>query len=474
MEIVQNSIIELVSEECPKVETLGIVLGILAKSPKISLFSSVEIDPSAHLLPIFDKDDKFSYRYQLLGVNIQNISKIFITIGRGTGSFVDYIMFSHTQESAVGNSIGLLPLALIEVTKTTDSESRNSAASQRLSKFASLRTYYKDCPSFMVYDAPVQNGKSRTPTALHGDRILKTMEVEVYGSSNEDIEPFNSVEDFLSSRRCISRPTSGHPIEAFVKAGIFYISIKLDKKENKKDNFKISHDPNIGYLSGVVYILREKLKWTGEIQVISHNVKQEQQSKSRGNKLSRLLNIFKVDLKDIKLPSADYNSEYWEYDQNTEKIATILTSTLVRAESHLDIVYENHAGSERGYFTYKNDIGNEVKKTIPKRVDGKNVTLPDVVFADHNAKKIYILEGEMGKKQNIANGLKQLQNFQIFSENFVRLYYPEYKICFGIIVNGGSTQEVEQWCGTIKPFLHIDAYGKVKMGDNCLEIFDRN
>ena len=47
-------------------------------------------------------------------------------------------------------------------------------------------------------------------------------------------------------------------------------------------------------------------------------------------------------------------------------------------------IYENHAGSERGYF-YTED---RLEKVVSKKHNGKNINLPDFVFSDENKKII--------------------------------------------------------------------------------------
>ena len=103
----------------------------------------------------------------------------------------------------------------------------------------------------------------------------------------------------------------------------------------------------------------------------------------KNNKFITAATVLDIHLSDkIRLPKRNIGDLYWKYETKTEKVSSILLHMICDQVGY-ELVYENHAGSERGYFydEYSKKI------TIPKKFNNKNINLPDYVFKDSEQKK---------------------------------------------------------------------------------------
>ena len=77
----------ILTEERPKIETIEIILDEFIEDYKEKFEKN-----SIKIKPIFE-DGKFSSKYEILGIKICNIGKIYLKIVSGEGSFVDYLVY---------------------------------------------------------------------------------------------------------------------------------------------------------------------------------------------------------------------------------------------------------------------------------------------------------------------------------------------------------------------------------------------
>jgi hypothetical protein len=167
------------------------------------------------------------------------------------------------------------------------------------------------------------------------------------------------------------------------------------------------------------------------------------------------IKILGLELENIDTPIINLPNKYWYYEKNGEKVGTILLHTIC---NYLDLIsiYENHAGSERGYFYSENQ--NEI--VVNKKFSGKNINLPDYVFADKEEKIIYICEGEMFKNYN--KGIKQTKGFDIFINQYILKYYPEYTVIKSIILSSGEGNKIKEMV-----LFQLNKNGEILLGKDC-------
>lgn len=106
----------ILTEERPKIEVLEIIIKQFLTDKNFCAFLD-----NLRILPII-KDSTFSFSYELIGVRIEQIDKIYLEIVSGKSSFVDYMVFFQNHKPTQDDK----PFYLIEEIKTDDSESRNT------------------------------------------------------------------------------------------------------------------------------------------------------------------------------------------------------------------------------------------------------------------------------------------------------------------------------------------------------------
>jgi hypothetical protein len=236
------------------------------------------------------------------------------------------------------------PIYAIEETKTDDSESRNTGVFQRCSKFVFLQYYYPNVKMIMLYNLQIEQKKKPTDTNIFGTRLLLTFGVEILGKKLDPkiFIPFSSIKEIIDFKKQMRTAPKGNvPIDITQKTDIIEISGRLVKSDS------LSHDPNIGALSIISAIFR-KLGWKNKITITKHGLKQKHLKGS--NKFILIANKLNIGLKGLSVPKAELKTEYWHYDREGEKLGTIFIHVVVESFTKGYSIFENHAGSEKGYF----------------------------------------------------------------------------------------------------------------------------
>jgi hypothetical protein len=122
-------------------------------------------------------------------------------------------------------------------------------------------------------------------------------------------------------------------------------NIEISGRLIKSDS--LSHDPNIGALSIISAALR-KLGYKKNLVITKHGLKQKHLKGS--SKFILIANKLNVALEGLKLPKVDLQTDYWHYDKEGEKLGTIFIHIVVESFTEGYSIFENHAGSEKGYF----------------------------------------------------------------------------------------------------------------------------
>lgn len=199
-------------------------------------------------------------------------TEILLYLVKGTGAFVDYIVFDHlnpTQESK--------PVLLVESTKTTDKDSRNTSVNQRFTKFATARQYYPDCPMVLFYNTKQNHS---TCSGKFGLQLLKTYGIgvsDINGCLLEDIPVFTCIEDVIQCKNAIA--TKAHNVAVkirHVSKHHFEISAKLCKGKTAM----LNNDPNIGYITGICNVMH-MFDPLASFTVMQHGITEVKSTKSK-------------------------------------------------------------------------------------------------------------------------------------------------------------------------------------------------
>lgn len=436
----------ILTEERPKSNVITEIVSKFCFDNDFNFF----IEPIIFLPIIIN--NKFDFTYEVIGITSAFIEKILIKTVSGKSSFVDFLIFYQNDEPIQNDS----PLYLIEETKTDDSESRNTGIYQRASKFVYAEAFYPEARKILLYNIQINESTNPTKTNIFGTKCLMTIGVQILGKTNyHDFTPFKSISELIEFNQTIKPPSYGTAMKITITNNIIEVSGRLIK-----DN-SLSHDPNIGAISLISMALR-KLGWNGEIKITMHGLIQKQITTR--NKFIRIANQINIKLEGIMIPRS-LPVDYWYYDKSGEKLGTIFVHLLVESFTNGEAIFENHAGSEKGYFIEA--TGNKVQlekysdRALYKSGDKtKIIQIPDLILIDFENKEIINIEGE--KFDNLSKGIEQVKGFDSIEDIYIKPNYPGYSINRSIVLFGGPDYESNQ----LSVGFRLSKDGKLMLGDN--------
>ena len=439
----------ILTEERPKIEVLELIIKQFLKD-----FAFCAFIDNLRILPIIE-DSKFTFCYEIIGVKCNSFGKIYLEIISGKSSFVDYLVFFVKERPKPNDE----PLYIIEETKTDDSESRNTGVYQRITKFVYADYFYPQVKKIMLYNLRVKQKETPTPTSFFGTKILRTLGVEILGKdfkdNNEILKPFANIEELIQFKNQMKKPPKGNiPLTIRIcdseipiidlpdETRIYTPKDKIQISGRLVKNNRLAHDPNIGAISGIAGALR-KLGFKGEIEIVSHGLNQTQIGTT--NKFIQIAHILNFSLQDIRLPEVKIEKVYWNYEKEGEKLATIFIHLLVENFSNGRAIFENHAGCEKGYFITKDNENIALQKYENRELykeGDKNaiVFIPDLILLDPKNLEIINIEGKT--YQNRYQGIEELKNYDFIEQEYIKKYYPQYKIIRSVVLYGGSENKI--------------------------------
>ena len=419
----------ILTEERPKIGVLKQILNKFALDMGFCAF----VD-NLRILPVLE-NNKFSFTYELIGFKCNKINKILIKTVSGNSSFIDFLVFFQDKEPTSKDT----PIYAIEETKTDDSESRNTGVYQRCSKFVFLHYYFPDVKMIMLYNLQIERKEKPTQTNILGTRLLLTLGIEILGKElNKNIfTPFTSIKEIIDFKKQMrDAPKSNIPIEIKQKSDSIEISGRLVKSDS------LSHDPNIGALSIISAVLR-RLGWNDNLIVTKHGLKQKHLKGN--NKFILIGNKLNISLKGLTLPKTELKINYWYYDRDGEKLGTIFIHIVVESFTKGYSIFENHAGSEKGYFITADGEHIQLAKYENREKykagdKSKIVHIPDLILIDFGRSEIINIEGK--KYRFRKDGIKKLENYDFIEENYIKKYYPKFEIIRTVVLYGSKEKEI--------------------------------
>lgn len=446
----------ILTEERPKKEVLQMIFEYFAKDQNCGFFGD-----AIRIIPILNKDKTFSFTYEVIGFKCAKVDKVFIKIVSGSSSFTDFLVFYQDNMPTIKD----IPLYAIEETKTDDKESRNTGVYQRCSKFVFIQNYYPNTKRIMLYALQVAQKSKPTGTYIFGTRLLLTLGVEILGKklNPEIFKPFTSIEELrIAKSNMRSAPKGNIPITInIVNDDCIQISGRLYK------NGGLYHDPNIGALSIISAVIR-KLGFKGKIEIIMHGLEQRHIGKT--NKFVQIANVLGIEFEDLILPKTTLPKDYWHYETKGEKLGTIFIHIIVENFTKSYSIFENHAGCEKGYFVTKNGEHLALEKYADRdayKAGDKNqiIFIPDLVLLDIAENEIITIEGKKHKFRQ--NGINELNNYDIFDEKYLQVYYPEFKIIRTVVLYGSKNEQIAE----IEVGFLLNENGKLVLGIKAPKLF---
>jgi hypothetical protein len=133
-------------------------------------------------------------------------------------------------------------------------------------------------------------------------------------------------------------------------------------------------------------------------------------------------------------------------------------------------VFENHAGSEKGYFitTEKEYLSLEKYSDRKAYKDGdksKIIHIPDLILIDFDREEIINIEGKKYKFKQ--SGFDELNNYDTVEENYIKKHYSGYKILRTVVLFGSDDENVIE----IEVGFLLNSSGKMILGIEAPEIF---
>lgn len=444
----------ILTEERPKKTVLRTIFEKFARDNEYAV-----IVDTIRILPLLD-NESFSFTYEVKGFHCNKVNKVLIKTISGTSSFTDFLVYYQDEEPSLKD----IPIYAIEETKTDDSESRNTGVYQRCSKFVFIDLYFPYVKKIMLYNLQIKQKEIPTSTYIFGTRLLLTLGVEISGKKLDDkiFKPFRNIDeviDFKSKMR--KAPTGNVPILITKREDKIEISGRLYKSGG------LSHDPNIGALSIISAVLR-KLGWNKKIEITQHGLSQNHVGKN--NKFIQIASSLQVTLKDIEIPKATLHTDYWKYDIEGEKLGTIFIHVVVEEFTKGYSIFENHAGSEKGYFLTKE--GNRIPlakykdRTKYKAGDKMQIiNIPDLILIDFDRNEVVNIEGK--KYAFRKNGIEELKNYDFIEKNYILRYYPKFKITRTVVLTGSKEEKLVE----IEIGFLLNENGKLILGIKAPELF---
>lgn len=446
----------ILTEERPKISSLQFIIERFLRDRRFVAF----ID-SIRILPIVE-NGRFLFCYEIMGVRCNHIGKIYLKITSGSSSFVDYLVFFQSTQPMPNHS----PLYAIEETKTSDKESRNTGVLQRIAKFVYVDYFYPNAAKIMFYNLAIPQKQKPIDTNIFGTRILRTLGIEITGKNlpNEMLKPFSNVDELIDFKNTMRKPPKGNvPINIFkAKNNVLQISGRLAK------NSSLSHDPNIGAISGIAKALRV-LKFSGKIEVISHGLTSQSQV-GKDNKFIQIANMLNISLQGLEVPKALSNKEYWHYETKGEKLATIFIHLVVTHFTNAEAIFENHAGCEKGYFFDSSGKAIALEKYEDKEAyksgdKSKRLFIPDLILLDSERLEIINIEGK--KYEHKDKGIEKLKNYDFIEKAYISKFYPHCKIIRTLVLFGSDNEKVIE----IEVGFLLNNQGKMILGIKAPQIF---
>jgi hypothetical protein len=179
-----------------------------------------------------------------LGITLKD-DKITINTVKSSwdSSFVDLVI-EIVENNVVTNGY------LIEITQSTDKDSRNSSSYQRIQKFIIAKKYYPSYRSVIYF---TKTFKINTNTAKIGLSICNLLGIETI---NVDGQLCCDIFEIQKLKNKMKPKGSNVPVKFWYNKNkrTLTVSCKLEKSGH------FAHDPNIGFLSSVIFLLKENVE----------------------------------------------------------------------------------------------------------------------------------------------------------------------------------------------------------------------
>lgn len=418
----------VLTEETPNIDEIRIMVQFQKYELPLS-YTNDNIIPNI-------KDNVFSGEWNIT----TDDCNIKVLLFKGETSSVDYMLFEGDVDLTNGNAEQAL--CVLESTKTNDKSARNTAVLQRISKFEVYKKMYPNSKAiFIMFWLDSKWKDTLTNTAILGFRMMITLNIQLYASFNGvitnlltkyNISPFNSSDELIEYKNNIKEKNGNVSIKLSRDNDKYNISLKLDKGQGYHAG-KISHDPNVGFLSAVINCF-EKFNTNIEKKYIinEHGINQDYFDKSPSSKLWYAIYGVKIEFTNCIIKNLpELPNRYFKIENEmTEKLCTILCDMTSKCKT----IFSNHGGC-----ALTNIKGLDFEQDV-----GRTMHRPDIVFENSNEKEIWIIEGKLEKE--LMKGIKQLSDEYLKGFiDILKKMYPDYTIKKGLCITICDINEIHKY-----------------------------
>lgn len=440
----------ILSEERPKIEPIRYILEKFSSDQNLTYNLS-----DLKVIPLQNEVGDFSFWYEIIGYTCSEVERVLLRIISGSSSFIDFLIFYQEGMPHDGDR----PLFLVEETKTDDSESRNTGIFQRASKFVYAELHYPKVDLNIFYNLQVEQKDFQTGTNLFGTRCLATIGVKIAGKLLDPKlnKPFKNLEEMIDFKNSMKKAPKGNvPILIEIVGAELRVSGKLLKGDS------LSNDPNIGALT-LIGATARRLGWTGDIIVTKHGLSQRHLG-SR-NKFVRIASAIGMSLEGLKMPKSGLLEPYWHYNMTGEKLATIFVHIVVTSFTDSRSIFENHAGSEKGYFITSDNSFLPLQKYVSGVSPRKSLDIPDLIILNSSASQVINIEGKIFSEMEL--GIQTLLNYDDIEREYIRRYYPGMEIERSLVLFGSKIEKFDK----APVGLILNENGKILVGKSSPSLF---
>lgn len=102
---------------------------------------------------------------------------------------------------------------------------------------------------------------------------------------------------------------------------------------------------------------------------------------------------------------------------------------------------------------------------IKQAIKNQIIFIPDLVLLDIAENEIITIEGKKYKFRQ--NGINELNNYDIFDERYLQVYYPEFKIIRTVVLYGSKNEQIAE----IEVGFLLNENGKLVLGIKAPKLF---
>ncbi len=419
----------ILSEEPPKPEVLTRLTGLTAQRLNVAMTVA---KGGVKLLPLAGEGNRFSFTYEVVGVTIPGVARLFFRLVTSPLHVVDYQVFLQDLMPIQADQ----PLFYVEEARLTDNE--KSGLFTRLAKWALLTRWHPEARDrvLLFTDSPLERKFPPVlkPGFLFALRLIKTLGIQIEDAPEAigEVVPFDSVEAVIEAKNQLS-PERDHLQKAVPMH--WSVPVRLNLEDNTlvirawlEKGGTISHEANISLVGALAMTVRH-LGWTGPILVTDHGVVDDYLI--RANKFHVFQETFQIELYGVESFGMKLPRHYWTFEKRNKKQVTVLLAALIPYFGLGKVLFSHHNRAEKTDFLKPNGQTSEIRRYVDLKahhegVDNQRIDTPDLCLINKAQTHALIINAQTwGARWSALNQLPLMANFEAV---YVNRFYPDASV----------------------------------------------